>query len=275
MLKIDLCDGWAPGHASSATHRQTGWGLYQRGWSNDACATLQRRPRLAWIWTDFLSEQRRTTDFVEIASRAGSKRQPARCLCKTQDKFTIASMAKKLLHRCISAHARVHVHSLRRVCMHFDRRCEHHACAGVYVRQVLWTSAYTFAYTLVTGCAYALTYVQFVHSAWWNEDGVVQLVYEGTCCVAWGVIFNRRRDRGVVCVFALVNAGGSVCGCRCVYTHTHCTYRVLRYQPRGRDETPGGPEESSWTKSRLICISICVQSTHLYVYARRRNEILY
>jgi len=35
----------------------------------DACATPQRRLRheLAWIWTDFLSEQRQATDFVEPA----------------------------------------------------------------------------------------------------------------------------------------------------------------------------------------------------------------
>jgi len=33
----------------------------------DACATPQRRPRheLAWIWTDFLSEQRQANDFIE------------------------------------------------------------------------------------------------------------------------------------------------------------------------------------------------------------------
>ena len=40
-------------HASSATHGQTGGGLHQREWSNDVCATPQRRLRheLAWIWT--------------------------------------------------------------------------------------------------------------------------------------------------------------------------------------------------------------------------------
>jgi len=105
--------------------------------------------------------------------------------------------------------------------MHFDRCCEHYACEGVYVRQMLWTSAYTFAYTLATGCAYTLMYVQFVCSALRNEDGGVQLMYEATCCLAWGVIFDRRRNRGVVCVFSIFNAGGSVRGCRCVYTHTH------------------------------------------------------
>jgi len=65
MAKIELCRGWGPRPSAS----QTGWGPHQRRWSNDACATLQRRLRheLAWIWTDFLSEQRQATDFVEPA----------------------------------------------------------------------------------------------------------------------------------------------------------------------------------------------------------------
>ena len=49
-------------------------------------------------------------------------------------------------------------------------------------------------------------YVQFVHSALGNEGGGVQLVYEGTCCLAWGDIFDTRKDRGVVCVFSILNA---------------------------------------------------------------------
>ena len=73
--------------------------------------------------------------------------------------------------------------------MHSDRCSEHHACAGVYVEKVLCASAYTFAYTLATGCVYALIYVHFVHLALGNEDGGVQLVYESTCCLAWGVVF--------------------------------------------------------------------------------------
>jgi len=75
--------------------------------------------------------------FRRDGRRVGGKRQPAQCSRKTQDKFAIASMAKTLLHRCIGAHARVHVHFLRRVCMHFDRCCEHHACASVYFKQML------------------------------------------------------------------------------------------------------------------------------------------
>jgi len=34
----------------------------------------------------------------------------------------------------------------------------------------------------------------------------------------------------------------------CTRTHTH-TAQVLGCEPRSRDETPGGPEESRWTKS--------------------------
>jgi len=56
---------------------------------------------------------------------------------------------------------------------------------------------------------------------WGNEDGGAQLVYESTWCSAWRFIFDRRNDRGVVCVFSILKAGGSVCGCMCVYTHWH------------------------------------------------------
>jgi len=139
------------------------------------------------------------------------------------------------------------------------------------------TSAYTFAYMLATECAYALMYVQFVHSALGNEEGGVQLVYEGTCCLAWG-LFLREGEIRVLSVSSLsltwVGVHVSVCVCTRTHTHTHCTCGVLGREPRGRDETPGGPEESRWTKSRHIYIRTCVQSTHLYVYARRRDEIL-
>jgi len=145
------------------------------------------------------------------------------CTMLAQDSREVRNrfMAKKLLHCCICGHARAHMHFLRRMCMHFDRCSGLHACANVYVRQVLYASAYTFAYTLATGCAYVLMHVQFVRSALGERGCRVQLVYESTCCLSWGVIFDRRKDRGVVCVFSIFNAGGSVCGCVCVYTHTH------------------------------------------------------
>jgi hypothetical protein len=53
--------------------------------------------------------------------------------------------------------------------------------------------------------------------------------------LAWGVIFDRRKDRGVVCVFSIFDACKSVCGCMCVYTHTHTHTAQLGYT----DVTPG------------------------------------
>ena len=90
-------------------------------------------------------------------------------------------------------------------------------------------------YTLATGYAYALMYVQFVHLALGNEDKRVQLVYESTYCLAWGGIFERRKDRDVVCVFSILNTGGSVCECMCVHTHTHTHTAQMGYS----DVSPG------------------------------------
>jgi len=67
------------------------------------------------------------------------------------------------------------------------------------------------------------------HLALGNEDGGVQLVYESACCMAWGVIVDRTKDRGVVCVFSIFNAGRSVCRCVCVYTHTHSHATQMGY----------------------------------------------
>ena len=38
LQKTDFCRGWGPQPCASVNHRQTGWGLHQRRWSDDACA---------------------------------------------------------------------------------------------------------------------------------------------------------------------------------------------------------------------------------------------
>jgi len=91
-----------------------------------------------------------------------------------------------------------------------------------------------------------------------------------------GDYFGQKERWGVFCVFSSFNAGGSVGGCMCVYTRTHTHTAHMGYSvvsPGVWDETPGGPGESKWTKSRHICIRVCVQNTHVYVYARRQDEI--
>jgi len=61
-------------------------------------------------------------------------------------------------------------------------------------------------------------YVQFVHLALGTEDGGVQLVYENTCCLAWGVIFDRVLS---VSFLFLTRMGVYVGVCVCIRTHTH------------------------------------------------------
>jgi len=143
--KIDFCRGWDPRPCASVNHRQPGWGPHQRGWSDDACATLQRRPRhhdgLAWIWTDFLSEQvgqrasRRDAGSTK-GQEGGRKRTPARCSRKTQDKFAIASMAKKLLHCCTGAHVQV-----AKICIYI--------CAYAYIYTYMYMYMYMHMYIYI------------------------------------------------------------------------------------------------------------------------------
>ena len=86
--------------------------------------------------------------------------------------------------------------------------------------------------------------------------------------VAWHEgLFLTEGKIGVLSVSSLsLTRWECMCACVCVYahTHSHCTDGVLGCEPRSRDETPGGPEESRWTKSRHTYIRICVQSTHVY-----------
>ena len=108
------------------------------------------------------------------------------------------------------------------------------------------------------------------HLALGNEDGGVQLVYEINCCLACWVVFDRRRDRGVVCVFFIFNAGGSVCGCMCVYTHTYKHTAQMGYS----NVSPGvgmrhleGPKNSDGLNLDIY-IFVYVYKVHMFMYMR-------
>jgi len=97
-------------------------------------------------------------------------------------------------------------------------------------------------------------------------------VYAGL--LAWGVIFDRRIDKAVmISAFFpfLTGVGVTGVGVFCVsvlLTHTHTACGVLGC------ETLGEPEESRCTESHDTYNCIFVQSTHVYIYAMRRHEIL-
>jgi len=125
--------------------------------SHDGLSRNGRWIKLANVGADGVSA---TIGICEWESRWSRKQ----CNDQRTDKTAI------FLQRSFCTVAYAHMHEricifLRRVCMHLDRCFGHHACAGVYVKRVPWTSAYTFANTLATGCAYALMHVQFVRSA--------------------------------------------------------------------------------------------------------------
>jgi len=108
-------------------------------------------------------------------------------------------------------------------------------------------------------------------------------LYRALFAWRWGLLLTEV-EMGVlsVCSLFLTRVVGNVrnkkwCTCvyMCVYAHTHalCTWGT-QCEPRGRDRTPWGLKESRWTKSWHVCICICVQSTHVYIFAGRLNEIL-
>jgi len=103
-----------------------------------------------------------------------------------------------------------------------------------------------------------------------NEDGGVQLVYQSTCYLAWGFIFDRRKDRGVVCVFSIFNAVGSVCGCMCVYTHSHTHTVQMGYSDvslgAGMRHLEGLKNPDGLNLG--IHIFVCVYKVHMCMYMR-------
>ena len=82
--------------------------------------------------------------------------------------------------------------------------------------------------------------------------------------VAWrGGLFLIEGKIVVLSVSSLflTRAGVYVCVSVCIRTHTH-TAQVLGCEPRSRDETPGGPEESRLT---YIYSYMCTKYT-VYIY---------
>ena len=92
----------------------------------------------------------------------------------------------------------------------------------MYIYVYVYVHVYVCIYICICMCVYIYMYLYITcmcslfHLALGNEDGGVQPVYESACCLAWGVICGRRKDSGVVYVFSIFIAGGSVCGCGCV-----------------------------------------------------------
>ena len=119
------------------------------------------------------------------------------------------------MYACIYICMYVCLHMYMRICMDVYICVRVCACVRVYIYVYMYVCIYIYV-------SLYHVYVQFVsfRIGEWGWGGV-QLVHESACCLAWGAIVDRRKDSGIVCVFSIFNAGGSVCVCECVYTHTH------------------------------------------------------
>ena len=90
--------------------------------------------------------------------------------------------------------------------------------------------------------------------------------------VAWrGGLFLTEGTIGVVSVvFSVLNAGGSVCRCGCVYAHTytHYTDGVLGCEPRSRDRHLEGPKNPDGLNLG-IHVFVYVYKVHMCTYMLR------
>ena len=85
----------------------------------------------------------------------GRKRQPARCLRKTQDNFAIASMAGKLLQRCKGAHALV-VEIYLYMCAY--AYIYTYMYLYIYMRMYIYIYIHAYTYVYVNVCMYMSMY---------------------------------------------------------------------------------------------------------------------
>jgi len=87
--------------------------------------------------------------------------------------------------------------------------------------------------------------------------------------VPWrgGLSFDRRKDKGVVCVFSIFNAGGSVSGCTCVYRHIHTHTAQMGYSVVSPGvgvrhlegpKNPDGPNLGVYTFVYVYKVHMCI-----------------
>jgi len=207
------------------------WGPHQRGWSEGARATTQPRPRDELTWILMVS-------WAELKFQGGSQ--------------------SLLWQRSGCTGVRVHVHFLCWVWRALNR-CLKHWCMCRYVRytgifEISLHVANTFSAR--RACALVPRYAQFVHLRWGTKVEAFNCWTMQGCC--WrGTFFSTCFGRGWECIWVYVFVHA--------HTHTHTARGVPGCEPRGRDETLGGPEEFRRTKSWRIFIRIFVQSTRLNI----------
>ena len=96
--------------------------------------------------------------------------------------------------------------------------------------------------------------------------------------VAWRRVLFLIEGKIVVLFVSslfLTQVGVYVCVSVCIRTHTHTLHRCLDVSPGvGTRHLVGPKNPDGLNLDTYIYIHICVQSTHVYIYFKRRDEIL-
>jgi len=149
-------------------------------------------------------------------------------------------------------------------------------CICVYAWMHIYVYVYVYVYVSIYMCICMCVYIymylyitcmcSLFHVALGNEDGGVQLVYESACYLAWGAIFDRRKNSGVVCVFSiLTRVGVYVCVSVCIRTLTHTLHRCSDVNPGvGMRHLQGSKNPDGLNPD-----------THIFVYVYKVHKCIY
>ena len=151
-----------------------------------------------------------------------------------------------------------------------NRCCEHqrthllHARYRMYICAV-YIHVYMHMYMYIYICMHVYIYIYMY-------------IYTYICICIWMCICMYMYVYVYIYVYMCVYVCVYICIYMniCLYAHTQTQFidAVLVCEPRSRDETPGGLVQTRGTKSRHTYIRICVQSTHVYIYAKKWDAIL-
>jgi len=77
----------------------------------------------------------------------------------------------------------------------------------------------------------------FIHLYIYANEHTYTYIYMCRCII---YIYTRRREREICLKSSLFEQGVGVylhCVCSCTHTHTHTACGLIKFEPRGRDET--------------------------------------
>jgi len=133
-------------------------------------------------------------------------------------------MAKKLLHSWIGAHTRVHMHFFAESRHAFTCVVAHHACAGVYVRQMLWTSAYNLLHALYRMCICDRCRDTYIYMC----IGICIYIYVYVHECAYVFVYVSMYECMSMCMYIYTYICVCMYACVCVYAYVYMCMHIYK-----------------------------------------------